>query len=214
VDSKKVYTHSIEIAVQNGETDLFHASMEKNRECVAAIDEAIRACNYEEYRYKFSEAVKSVTGQYGFERVNFVLAATLQHREYDGRFSQAHKKCARGFAVPNEAHTNFAFNTHPVVLDGFVNSVRKAHVEMLAQEVGQYEKSHHMAERNRMTYFHSDFGVFVPYPIATEERLMARHSEIMEKKSVLEQIRAARKEQKQPATPKPERDKKQRGPEL
>lgn len=212
--NKKVYTSSFETAVQNGETELFHVSGELNRKCVMAIDEAIRACNYEMYRYKFSDAVKPVVDQFGFDRVNYVLAATVQHNENDGRYSRDNKRWAREFAVPHERYTQFVFDTHPTVIDGFIGSVRKAHVEMLAQEVGQYEKSHHMAQRNRLTFFHSDFGVFVPYPIATEKRLMERYSEIMEKKSVLAQIREARKEQKQQAAPKPERGKKRLEPEL
>ena len=213
-DTSEIYKYTADYALKNGESELFHASAAVNCKCAEAIDEAIKSSNYEQYRYKFSEAVKTVVDGFGFERVNWVLASTIHQRFFDGRFSQSNQKWAKDFSIPDERYPGFIINTHLAVLDGFIDSVRKAHKEILAEAVGSYEKSHHMADRNRLTWFHNDLGTFVPNPGVTEGRLLERYNEILEKKSVLAQIRAAKKEQKQMSDPNPKRDKKKQAPEL
>ncbi len=215
MDGSNIYPHSLEYAKQNGELELWREDMRQNGACVKAIDEAIRACNYEQYRYKFSDAVNTVVGKFGFERVTRTLAGAVAGSYNDGRFSSDNRQWAQRFGTPSDRRSEFVFDTHRYVLDGFISSVRKAHVEMLAQEIGQYEKSHRMAERNRLTWYHDDFGVFVPNTGVSEERLLERYGEIMEKKaerqSVLAQIRAAREVPAKPREPK--RDKKREGEE-
>jgi hypothetical protein len=216
MDHVKPYTHSADYAMKNGELDIYHEDARLNRECVRAIDEAVRACNYETYRHKFSDAVKTAVDAFGFERVTHTLAGAVTTSFKDGRFSPRNHKWAQGFVIHDDRRGEFVFSTHKEVLNGFVDSVRKARVEMLAQEVGQYEKSHRMAERNRLTWFHNDFGVFVPNPGITEERLLTRYEEITEKKaerrSVLDQIRVTHKDEEQPS--KQKRVEKSHGTEL
>jgi hypothetical protein len=216
MEDNKFYPHSLEYAKQNGELDLWREDMRLNSACVKAIDEAIRACNYEQYRYKFGDAVKAVVDEFGFERLTRTLAGAVAGSYNDGRFSSENHRWAQGFGIPSDRRNEFVLNTHKAVLDGFIDSARKVHVEMLAQEVGQYEKSHRMAERNRLTWFHNDFGMFVPNPGVTEERLLARYGEITEKKaerqSVLARIKAAREAPAKPREPK--RDRKSHGEEL
>jgi hypothetical protein len=218
MDSGKPYVFSHDYAMRNGELDLWREDTRLNGECIRAVDEAIRACNHEQYRYEFSGAVSSVVEAFGFGRLTHTLAGAVATSFNDGRFSSENKRWAQGFGISSDRHGEFNFDTHRAVLDGFIDSARKAHVEMLAQEVGQYEKSRRMADRNRLTWFHSDFGVHLPNPGVTEERLMERHAEIMDKKaerqSVLAQIRAARGEAKRPRKPKPERGKNSHGEEL
>lgn len=200
---EKIYTHSLEYAMQKGESDAYHASDSRNRKCAAAIDAAISASNYEQYHYDLSAALKTVTKDFGLDRVAWVMAATVQHFDYDGRYSHANKEWARAFPIPDERGRCPVFQSHPIVLDGFTDKVRGARLHELAQVVGAYEKSHHMADRNRLTWFHSDMGTFVPNPGITERRLAERCSEITEKQSVLAQLRAERKAAK--AAPAPEK---------
>ncbi len=67
---------------------------------------------------------------FGEERVAFVLASTIQVKDWDGRFSQSNKDWAA--SVPtlaevnpdNDIRTEWAVQSHPAVLDGFVGMVR------------------------------------------------------------------------------------------
>lgn len=198
---EKIYPYSLEYARQNDETADYHTSTARNRECAAAIDAAISASNYEQYHYDLSAAFKNVTQEFGIDRVSWVMASTVQHFDYDGRYSHANKEWARAFPIPGEKGVCPVFKSHPIVLDGFTDKVRQARLHELAQTVGAYEKSHHMADRNRLTDFHADKGVFVAKRGVTEQRLTERRDEISEKQSVLAQLRAERKAAKAMAAP-------------
>ena len=45
-------------------------------------------------------AVDQVVRQYGMERVGYILANTLHHKSYDGRFSPGNKKWAEQVSTP------------------------------------------------------------------------------------------------------------------
>ncbi|MEG3006729.1 MAG: DUF3849 domain-containing protein, partial [Oscillospiraceae bacterium] len=75
------------------------------------------------------DVVKPVIAEFGYDRVNFVLANTLQQLRADGRFSRDNKEWAKGFFIPENKASNrnyeFTVTSHPAVLDGFVNQARK-----------------------------------------------------------------------------------------
>lgn len=82
--------------------------------------------------------------RYGAERVSLVLAATVQVKAWDGRFSSANKDWAFSFDFPDpkndlggDRRDSYAVTTHPAVLDGFINLVRQAIKE---REQAQQEK--------------------------------------------------------------------------
>ena len=73
-----------------------------------------------------ADCAKSVIDQYGYKRVGFVLANTLQEQSYDGRYHETNKQWSRSVFVPEDGghrHT-FLINSHPAVLDGFVSEYR------------------------------------------------------------------------------------------
>lgn len=121
-----LYKQSADYAQQNGELALYQESNRKNIACAVTIEKAIKDCNYELYRYDFETAAKKVILEYGSERVAWVLAATLQYKEYDGRFSRDNKSWGNGFSVPKEKNIYYTVKTHPHVLDGFIDVARKA----------------------------------------------------------------------------------------
>ena len=63
-----------------------------------AIHEAI-ADNYDGM-YLGDGAVDQVVRQYGMERVGYILANTLHHKSYDGRFSHGNKEWAEQVSTP------------------------------------------------------------------------------------------------------------------
>jgi hypothetical protein len=64
--------------------------------------------------------------------VNFVLANTLQMKSYDERFSVSNRAWGAKFFIPPDPNHNadFAVNSHPAVLDGFIQQARQAYQEL------------------------------------------------------------------------------------
>ena len=121
---KLVYPYSFEKATERTEASYYHKSAERNGECARAIDAAINASCYETYRYNLELAAMSVIQQYGFARVNAVLAHNLQTHESDGRYSRRNKDWAQGFSLADEAFRYAYMNAHPILLEDFTKYAR------------------------------------------------------------------------------------------
>ena len=123
-----VYYEPFGYAKENDEVDLYRTSYRLNSECKQAIHEAI-ADNYDGM-YLGDGAVDQVVRQYGMERVGYILANTLHHKSYDGRFSHGNKEWAEQVSTPEHNADRMTFRTdwvvdsHPAILDGFVTMYR------------------------------------------------------------------------------------------
>lgn len=119
-----VYYEPFSYAQEHGEVDLYRTSYRMNSECKQAIHEAI-ADNYDGMHLG-DDAVNQVVQQYGMERVGYILANTLHHKSYDGRFSASNKEWAEQVSTPEHNAERMTFRTdwvvdsHPAVLNGFV----------------------------------------------------------------------------------------------
>ena len=124
-----VYYEPFSYAKENDEVDLYRTSYRLNSECKQAIHEAI-ADNYDGM-YLGDGAVDQVVRQYGMERVGYILANTLHHKSYDGRFSHSNKEWSEKVSTPEHNADRMTFRTdwvvdsHPAILDGFVTMFRK-----------------------------------------------------------------------------------------
>ena len=124
-----VYYEPFSYAKENDEVDLYRTSYRLNTECKQAIHEAI-ADNYDGM-YLGDGAVDQVVRQYGMERVGYILANTLHHKSYDGRFSHGNKEWAEQVRTPEHNADRMTFRTdwvvdsHPAILDGFVTMFRE-----------------------------------------------------------------------------------------
>ena len=124
-----VYYEPFSYAKENDEVDLYRTSYRLNSECKQAIHEAI-ADNYDGM-YLGDGAVDQVVRQYGMERVGYILANTLYHKSYDGRFSHGNKEWAEQVSTPEHNAERMTFRTdwvvdsHPAILDGFVTMFRE-----------------------------------------------------------------------------------------
>ena len=124
-----VYYEPFSYAKENDEVDLYRTSYRLNSECKQAIHEAI-ADNYDGM-YLGDGAVDQVVRQYGMERVGYILANTLHHKNYDGRFSHSNKEWAEQVGTPeNNARiikfrADWVVTSHSAVLDGFVTMYRE-----------------------------------------------------------------------------------------
>ena len=124
-----VYYEPFSYAKENDEVDLYRTSYRLNGECKQAIHEAI-ADNYDGM-YLGDGVVDQVVRQYGMERVGYILANTLHHKSYDGRFSHSNKEWAEQVSTPEHNADRMTFRTdwvvdsHPAILDGFVTMFRE-----------------------------------------------------------------------------------------
>ncbi len=120
-----LYKESIMYAKEHGEIDVFRASHQANISCRDAIEAAIRT-GHDGLRLSH-DAAKDVLAEFGPERVTHVLAATLLDRQEDGRFSRdtmAWAATVPMFDTGNRRY-DYAINSHPTVLNGFVGLARK-----------------------------------------------------------------------------------------
>lgn len=128
MDNKEsLYRYSIAEARENNETDLWRESRRTNVECKEAIETAIR--NNFDGMHLNADTAQKVIDEYGYDRVNWVLANTIQHASWDGRYSRDNKEWAKGFFIPKNPDYDetyeFAVNSHPAILDGFINQARR-----------------------------------------------------------------------------------------
>ena len=119
-----VYRETAEYAINNGEIDLYRRSMRANVECRMAIEDAI-ADGYDGLRLDTSSA-KDIIKQFGAERVEYVLANTVQQKDWDGRFSRDNKAWAKEISVCPDNRAAFSVGRpHPGLTDMFVSAARK-----------------------------------------------------------------------------------------
>ncbi|MDE7244644.1 MAG: DUF3849 domain-containing protein [Oscillospiraceae bacterium] len=119
-----IYQESILYAKEHGEIDKWRTSHELNIACRDAIDMAVHK-GYDGTYLK--PDVKGVLAEFGPERVSLVLAATIQARDWDERFSRSnHEWAAEVPMVDRETMRNdYALNSHSVLLDSFVQQARQ-----------------------------------------------------------------------------------------
>lgn len=132
---KPIYPYSRREAERTGELNLWSESYAENCTCARDIDRAI-ADGYGDNRLD-RECAKKVISEYGYDRVNWILANTIREGEHDGRYSRENKEWAKRFSVPkdeNFSNMNFALRSHPGLVDIFTDLVRKAW-----QNLGLYE---------------------------------------------------------------------------
>lgn len=118
-----LYTNSITEARAQGELDLWRESYRENIRCKEAIEEAVRK-NFDGWHLK-QDCTEKVIEAFGADRVAYVLASTLQQMNYDGRFMQSNKDWGNSYPIPSdETNLSFRVNSHPAVLDGFIQIFR------------------------------------------------------------------------------------------
>ena len=122
---KLIYPYTFEKANERLEASYYHESRDRNAYCAQAVDTEINASCYETDHYNLEIAAMAVIQQYGFNRVNAVLAHNLQTHESDGRYSRANKEWAQGLYLTDGAFQYSYMNAHPILLEDFTKYARK-----------------------------------------------------------------------------------------
>ena len=134
-----VYKFPASHAQEHDELTVYRASNKANMACKEAIEAAISE-NYRDNCLN-TDAVKKVMAQFGQERVMYVLANTVQQKDWDGRISSDNKAWAKSIPIfenPDARGTDrncfFVVNSHPGLTDLFVTRARK--------EIAEQAKEH------------------------------------------------------------------------
>ena len=156
MEHKPLYPYSLEEALRNDERGLWRESYKENCDCARTIEKAISK-NYDGAR--LNDCIGPVIEQYGFNRVNWVLANTVQHHREDGRFSEDNKRWARSFRIPNDdVRWHFSVESHPGLTNLVINEARRAW-----QELGLFDHTHCLSEKDGELDYTSKVVVINPY---------------------------------------------------
>lgn len=141
-ERKYVYPWSLKDALANEEVDLWRESYKDNCTCARAIEKAIDN-GYNDNRLN-TDAAREIIAEFGYNRVNWVLANTIQQHDEDGRYSHENKEWAKSLYIPeDDVRWHFCVGSHPGLVNMFIDRVRKEW-----QNLGLFDRSHCTDEAN------------------------------------------------------------------
>jgi len=135
MDKTPIYKFPADYAREHDELDAYRASRAANIACKKAIETAINN-NYDGLHMNTDAAVGTVVKQFGYDRMLYVLSATVRHKDWDGRISPKNKEWAQTVPVientdsfGNDRNTEFVVDqAHPVLINAFVTEARHEHL--------------------------------------------------------------------------------------
>lgn len=136
-----LYTQSGTYAYEHGELEQYRASNEANMACKKAIEGAIRD-HYSGYCLDGKAAVAEVVNTFGQERTMYILANTVRQEDWDDRFSHSNRDWAKTIPVHKnldawgeDRNAYLIVNSHPGLIDLFVDSFRKEYCQKQEKSV-------------------------------------------------------------------------------
>ena len=125
-----VYPYPASYAQEHGELEQYRASNRANIACKEAIEAAIRE-HYHDNQLD-SQAAAQVVKAFGLDRTLYVLANTVQQKDWDARFSPGNKEWAKSIPIQEnpdawgaDRNTQFVVNSHSGLIDLFLSTVRQ-----------------------------------------------------------------------------------------
>ena len=130
-----LYRHDAAYAREQGDLDLYRASRRANIACKEAIEASISE-HYRDNRLD-KDAVPQVIERFGYTRTLYVLANTVQQKEWDGRFSPANRAWAKTVDIPpnpdgfgGERNLDFVVDSHSGLVDLFLSQARQDYLRL------------------------------------------------------------------------------------
>ena len=123
------YDKPRDYAKEHGEMEQWRDSRKENMRCAKELEKLI-ADNHDGFHLDTDKIIKSAVGEFGAERVTVVLAATIQRRDWDGRFLSSNKEWAKSINVPDGENSNININSHSTLIDGVVRQYKKFLLEL------------------------------------------------------------------------------------
>ena len=125
-DDTAVYRHTAAYAREHNELPQYRESLQANIACKEAIEKAVSE-NYHGWSADTKTAAAQVMVQFPVERIQYVLAATVQQKDWDGRISDDNKAWAKTIPVADEQNRYYFVvdQCHPGLTDLFVKRFRE-----------------------------------------------------------------------------------------
>lgn len=143
-----VYPYPASYAQEHGELEQYRASSRANIACKEAIEAAIR--EYYDGNSLDSQAAAQVVEAFGLDRTLYVLANTVQQKDWDGRISPGNKAWAKTILIQKnpdawgaDRNAQFVVNSHPGLTNLFLSTVRRDYCQ-------QQEKSAKISVREKL----------------------------------------------------------------
>ena len=125
-----VYPYPASYAQEHGELEQYRASNRANIACKEAIEAAIRE-HYHDNQLD-SQAAAQVVKAFGLDRTMYILAITVQQKDWDARFSPGNKAWAKTIPIQKnpdawgtDRNCQFVVNSHSGLTDLFLSTVRQ-----------------------------------------------------------------------------------------
>ncbi|WP_158591007.1 DUF3849 domain-containing protein [Acutalibacter sp. 1XD8-33] len=143
-----IYRQTAQYAMEHGERDAYFASRKAYADCRRAIEDSISS--HFDGMHLDKECLTEVMEKYGSERVSGVLACTIQHKEWDARFSRSNREWAMKADTSHMGKEPYQFlcESHPAILDGFVSMFRREVLEQKRDEKATAPAQHKPQERS------------------------------------------------------------------
>ena len=129
-----VYRYPASYAQEHGELEQYRASNRANIACKETIEAAIR--EYYDGNSLDSQAAAQVVEAFGLDRTLYVLANTVQQKDWDGRISPGNKAWAKTILIQKnpdawgaDRNAQFVVNSHPGLTDLFLSTVRQEYCQ-------------------------------------------------------------------------------------
>lgn len=148
-DFPHLYPYSRAEARRHKETQRHENSFRLNVDCARAIEQAIRD-HFNAVDENLKEGcAQSVLDQYGFKRVNFVLANSLKQMGCPQLLSEDTRQWGLETYVPSDGKYNryFTVDTAAALLEAFVTQTREAY-----QVLGLFGPEHCTGDRHEQDY--------------------------------------------------------------
>lgn len=126
-------------AKMNGHLSELKASIKASQACKDYIEQHIHG-EYENRNFK--GVVQNLVDKFGIERTMYTVAATIQLKMNDGRFTKEVKDMARQYVFDSDkTRMKFLTETHPVMLNGLYESLIDKRFHLQREQAVVEEKS-------------------------------------------------------------------------
>lgn len=122
-----VYQHTAAYSIENHEEDLFSLSYQTNIACMVELENLINE-SYNNNHLDCAAIFRNICSAFSIERVTYILANTLQYKDWDIRFSRENRAWAKGITVDGDRNVMrylIVDQAHPGLVDLFVSYFRK-----------------------------------------------------------------------------------------